>query len=138
MTVANPRLLLKTRVLAAVVILSNVLGNFFLSKGMKSGDAALSLSPLSYAAALFQPWVMLGVSLLILWMLSRMTLLSWADLSYVLPITALGYVLTVVMGKLFLMEHVSWQRWTGTLFIVCGVWMVGGTPVSTTSRKAAS
>jgi drug/metabolite transporter (DMT)-like permease len=138
MTAASSRLRLKTRVLAVVVILSNVLGNFFLSKGMKTEDAALSLSPLSYVAALFQPWVMLGVSLLILWMLSRMTLLSWADLTYVLPVTALGYVLTVLMGRVFLLEQVSWQRWAGTLLIVCGVCLVGGTPISTARRKAAS
>ena len=49
-------------------------------------------TPLAYIAALFRPWVALGVLLLILWLLSRMTLLSWADLSYVLPVTSVGYV----------------------------------------------
>ena len=53
----------------------------------------VSISPLPYIAALFNPWVALGVSLLIVWMLSQMTLLSWADLSYVLPVTSVGYVL---------------------------------------------
>ena len=45
--------------------------------------------------------------LLILWLLSRMTLLSWADLSYVLPVTSIGYVLVALAGELFLHEAIS-------------------------------
>ena len=57
-------------------------------------------TPLAYITVLFQPWVALGVSLLILWMLSRMALLSWADLSYVLPVTSIGYVLVALAGRI--------------------------------------
>ncbi len=127
-----PRLHLKTRLFTAIVILSNVLGNFFLGWGLKHGDASLSFSPVGYVTALFQPWVALGVGLLIVWMLSRMALLSWADLSYVLPVTAVGYALTALLGRFFLLEHVSWQRWTGTLLIVSGVALVSATPIRTT------
>ena len=49
----------------------------------------------------------LGVLLMILWMLSRMALLSWADLSYVLPVTAIGYVLVALVGKALLDEQIS-------------------------------
>ena len=54
---------------------------------------------MAYIQALFDPWVAVGVALLILWLLSRMTLLSWADLSYVLPVTSIGYVLTALAGQ---------------------------------------
>jgi drug/metabolite transporter (DMT)-like permease len=67
-----------------------------------------------------------------------MALLSWADLTYVLPVTALGYVLTVLAGRVLLAEQVSGQRWAGTLMIVAGVSLVGRTPIRTTaSGKAA-
>ena len=56
---------------------------------------------------LFQPWVALGVLLLILWMLSRMALLSWADLSYVLPVTSIGYVLVALAGRVLLNEQIT-------------------------------
>ena len=129
MTASSSRLRLRTRLLAVVVILSNVLGNFFLSRGMKSPE------PPGFLLAVFlNPWVMLGVSLLILWMLARMTLLSWADLTYVLPVTALGYVLTALMGRLFLGEHVSLGRWAGIALIVGGVFLVGNTPIRTTAN----
>ena len=56
-------------------------------------------TPLDYITVLFRPWVALGVLLLILWLLSRMALLSWADLSYVLPVTSIGYVLVALAGQ---------------------------------------
>src|SRR5436305_215648 len=97
---------LKTRLLTLIVILSNVCGNLALSLGMKAKMAAEAApSFLLYARAFFSPMVLLGVTLLIVWMLSRMALMSWADLSYVLPITSIGYVLSAVAGKFFLAEH---------------------------------
>jgi uncharacterized membrane protein len=82
--------------------------------------------------SIFTPWVIAGIGLLILWMLTRLTLLSWADLSFVLPVTSVGYVLAVVMGKLFLSEQVSWERWMGTLLIMAGTALVGATYPRTT------
>ena len=101
------RLRWKTSVFALIVILSNAFGNFFLTWGMKHRAETLTLSPLSYIQAIFSPWVALGVTLLIVWLLSRMALLSWADLSYVLPVTALGYVASAPLGHFFLNEQIS-------------------------------
>jgi uncharacterized membrane protein len=67
-----------------------------------------------------------------------MALLSWADLSYVLPVTALGYVLTVLAGRVLLTEQVTGKRWAGTLLIVAGVFLVGRTPVRTTAGGEAA
>jgi drug/metabolite transporter (DMT)-like permease len=120
MTTEAARLRFKTWTCATVVVLSNVFGNFFLKKGM---PAELP-TPWSYITVLFQPWVALGVVLLILWMMSRMTLLSWADLSYVLPVTAVGYVLLALVGHVFLAEQIPLKRWAGIVLIVAGVAMV--------------
>jgi drug/metabolite transporter (DMT)-like permease len=131
MSAETARLRAKTWICATVVVLSNVFGNFFLKRGM---PASLP-TPLAYIAALFQPWVALGVLLLITWMLSRMTLLSWADLSYVLPVTSIGYVLVALVGKLFLHEEISLKRWAGIVLIMAGVALVGaGSAVQTAPR----
>ena len=132
MTGEAARLRLKTWICASVVILSNVSGNFFMKRGM---PAELS-SPVEYVTVLFRPWVALGVLLLILWMLSRMALLSWADLSYVLPITSIGYVLVALAGKILLHEEISGKRWAGILLIVAGVALVSGSPPQTAQPKA--
>jgi drug/metabolite transporter (DMT)-like permease len=122
MSTESARLRLKTWICATVVIFSNVFGNFFMKRGM---PAELP-TPLSYITVLFQPWVSLGVFLLILWMLSRMALLSWADLSYVLPVTSVGYVLVAVAGRVLLNEQITSKRWAGIVLIVAGVALVSG------------
>jgi uncharacterized membrane protein len=128
MTTESARLRLKTWICAAVVVFSNVFGNFFLKRGMPATLA----TPLDYITVLFQPWVALGVLLLVVWLMSRMALLSWADLSYVLPVTSVGYVLVAIVGKVLLHEQVTLKRWTGIALIVAGVALVsGGTPPRT-------
>ena len=119
--------MLKTRIFTALVVISNVLGNFFLTWGMRQVGSVVSLSPWPYIAALFNPWVALGVSLLIVWLLSQMTLLSWADLSYVLPVTSVGYVLAALAGRVFLHEEISLARWAGIALIMGGVIIVSKT-----------
>ena len=130
------RLRLKTWICATVVVLSNVFGNFFMKRGM---PAELP-NPLAYITALFQPWVSLGVILLILWMLSRMALLSWADLSYVLPVTSIGYVLVALAGRVLLNEQITATRWAGILLIVAGVALVsvGSTPQTAAVRRTTA
>ena len=117
------RLRWKTWICAVVVVLSNVFGNFF----MKRGIPGPLESPLDYITVLFRPYVALGVALMILWTLSRMAFLSWADLSYVLPVTAIGYVVATFLGKTFLHEAVSGQRWFGTALIFVGAALAGTT-----------
>jgi uncharacterized membrane protein len=121
------RLRVKTWICVTIVILTNVFGDFFMKRGMSAAPAMTS--PLGYIAPLFQPWVTVGVALLIVWQLSRMALLSWADLSYVLPVTSIGYVLVALLGRLFLHEQITSTRWAGIALIVTGVALVsGGTP----------
>jgi uncharacterized membrane protein len=126
----------KTKLLTIFVVATNVLGNFAMSWGMKHQSAELGFAPLTYIRLIFTPWVLLGTLLLILWLLSRMTLLGWADLSYVLPVTSIGYVLSTVLGKVFFGETVTWQRWLGTTFIVIGIVCVGLTTANTTSAHS--
>src|SRR5580693_8405117 len=118
---------LKTRFFTALVVLSSLCGNFSLGWGMRQVGRLVSFSPAAYVRAVFNPWVALGISLLILWLFSHMALLSWADLSYVLPVTSIGYVLSALAGKLFLHEEISRWRWAGILLIVAGVALVART-----------
>ena len=134
MTTENARLRPKSWVCAVVVIFSNVFGNFLLKRGMPAQLEA----PLGYITVLFRPPVALGVVLLILWLMSRMALLSWADLSYVLPVTSMGYVLVALAGRVLLHEQISARRWTGIALIMTGVALVsGGTAPQTVARKTA-
>ena len=133
MTREAARLRLKTWICVVVVVCSNAFGDFFMKRGMP-GDSQLG-TPLQFITTLFQPWVAAGVVLLILWQMSRMALLSWADLSYVLPVTSIGYVLVALLGKVMLNEQITARRWTGITLIMAGVALVsGGTPQTTHPR----
>jgi drug/metabolite transporter (DMT)-like permease len=130
----DERLRWKTRLFLTLVIISQPLGNLSLTVGMKH---RVLQSPWDYLSAMFSPYVAVGIALLIVWLLSRMALLSWADLSYVLPLTAIGYIITAAMGHFVLNEQISASRWSGTLLIVAGTALVGMTD-SRTSLEVQS
>src|SRR5271167_3002766 len=95
-------------------------GNSSMAVGMKQVPEKMSIDPTLYLHAMLNPFVALGIVALILSLLTRMALLSLADLSFVLPVTAIGYVIAVLIGKIFLHEAVSRQRWLGTALIFAG------------------
>lgn len=128
------RLRLKTRILAVTVVAANVTGNFFLSLGLRHRGAAGVSSGAYWLEAVANPWVFLGVSVLLIWMLARLALLSWADLSWVVPITASGYAFTALAARMFLGEHISPARWCGIVLITLGVLLVRSTAIRTTPR----
>jgi len=66
-----------------------------------------------------------------------MTALSFADLSYVMPATAISYVLMTLLSIFWLHEHVGPERWSGILFIVIGVGLVAGEPLRTGDPPAS-
>lgn len=103
----------RTAILTLVTVLASVTGNLLLGLGMKSPAGMLS------------PFVFAGVALLILWTLCRMALLSRADLSFVLPVTAIGYPLSTLAGSLFLNEQITPHRMAGTVLILAGTVLVG-------------
>jgi drug/metabolite transporter (DMT)-like permease len=107
-------------------------GNLSLAWGMKHTEA-VSTNPMLYLKAMLDLFVAGGVVMLILALLTRMVLFSLADLSFILPVTAVGYVLAAFLGKFFLHETVTAQRWLGTALICAGAALVGSTSLSTTS-----
>jgi drug/metabolite transporter (DMT)-like permease len=119
----SPQLRWKNRVFAAFVVLSNAFGNLFLALGMHQSREVDT--PLDFLYAIFNPLVVFGIVLLIAWLLTRMAMLSWADLTYVLPVTAFGYVVSAGLGGLFLKEVITPVRWAGTLLIAAGTILVG-------------
>ena len=70
---------------------------------------------------LTSPGIWLGIGLLGVFFVLYAAVLSWADLSFVLPATAFGYVLNVACGYYFLHEAVTLARWAGSLCICLGV-----------------
>jgi len=127
----------KILVLAGVAIFA-AMGDSMLSQGMKqTGNVSLHhLSTL--VTALVNPWVAIGILLLLAFFASYMNALSWADLTYVLPASSLGYVLLALIARFALHEHVSLSRWLGIALITGGVGFVAAGPPATPSEPGES
>jgi uncharacterized membrane protein len=121
--------------LLALVLFLRPFGNLCLAWGMKHFSAVLSVNPFVYLRAMMNPFVAIGVAALVLGLLTRMALLSLADLSFVLPLTATGYIVSTFLGKFFLSEQVTSARWMGTVLIFLGTALVSFTSQTTPVRR---
>ncbi len=107
-----------------------------LKRGMSQiGAVQLTGTGLAHAFGLtVTSWaIWIGISLLIGFLVSYMTVLSWADYSYVMPAGAFGYALLTLLAVVFLHESVSPRRWVGVVLICVGVLLVGQTNPRTTA-----
>lgn len=120
----------KYLVLAAVAIFASC-GDVCLARGMRDFGAVTAANWHLLFSFLLNPWVLAGIGLLLLFFGSYLTALSWADLTYVLPATALSYVLMALLAKVFLNEHVTVSRWLGIALITAGVGFVASGPAVT-------
>ena len=94
------------------------------------------VSPLAYFLSLLENyWMWSGVALLIVWMVSQLSMFTWADLTYVLPVTASAYVITAILSKVFLHDQISISRWIGIVLISVGVLFVAETPERTNQER---
>lgn len=130
--VQDRKLILNTVILSIIVVGANVLGNYALKRGLRHVGVVESWSVLPYIQAFTHRWVAIGVAAMLGWTFSRLALLSWADLTYVLPVTSSSYVLTALAGALLLNEHVTWVHWLGVAVITAGVTFVATTFPRTT------
>jgi drug/metabolite transporter (DMT)-like permease len=115
----------KYLVLAGVTVFAAA-GDTMLSHGMKQ-TGNISIHHLqNLVLAILNPWVSVGILLLLAFFAAYMNALSWADLTYVLPATSLGYVLLALVAHFALHEHISLMRWLGITLIAGGVGFVAG------------
>ncbi|MGD0741638.1 MAG: EamA family transporter [Terracidiphilus sp.] len=111
-----------------LVAISAPLGDSCLSRGMAAMPAITLAHPGSLIAAVFTPWIAVGILLLIGFFASYLTALSWADLTFVLPATAFGYVIIALLAHFWLHETISIERWAGILLVTLGVGFVAQGP----------
>ena len=125
-----------------VGLLMEAAGVVFLSKGLKQiGD----LPEVSAAAVwgMFKkgatnPALLLGVGLEAVFFGTLLYLMSKSDVSFIWPLTALGFVLTTLAARLILKEEVSGLRWAGVFLIVCGAGLITYTEKLKEARKQAA
>jgi uncharacterized membrane protein len=130
------RLRVKTLFMVLLMVVCANVGDLMLKRGMsRIGEVQPSLAGLARAFPLTisNGSIWIGIFFLSGFMLSYMTVLSWADYSYVMPAGAFGYAILTLLAVVFLHETVSPRRWIGVVLICVGVLLVGQTKPRTTS-----
>ena len=133
------RLRIKTLVMVLSMVVCANVGDLLLKQGMTQiGAVELTGHGIAQAFRLTvtNATVWLAIFFLIGFMVSYMTVLSWADYSYVMPAGAFGYAVLTFLAVIFLHESVSPRRWVGVVLICVGVLLVGQTKPRTTEVPA--
>jgi uncharacterized membrane protein len=131
---------LKTFLMILVMIVTGPLGNVFLGRGMKRVGAIAVWPPsqlVHTGLKIFaSPSIWLGIASLLLFFVSYMLVLSWADYSFVQPASSLAYGVVALLSFLILGEAVSPLRWAGVAIICLGVFVISHTAPKTTSEES--
>jgi bacterial/archaeal transporter family protein len=127
----------RTHCLVFAFVGTNVLGNVALSRGLHHSGVTVPASAFDHIR-IASPWTITGICLLAAWVAFDLALLSRADLSYILPVTASSNVLIALAGHFWLHEHISVARGIGILMISSAVLLAETTPDRTTKRTRDS
>lgn len=132
---SEKRLRIKTLIMVLVMVVCAVTGDVLLKRGM-SEHGAVQFTGSGLGQALVHMAtsgvIWLGILFLLGFMASQMTVMSWADYSYVMPAGAISYALQTFLAVVVLHEVVSAKRWIGVFLICLGVVLVGQTKPRTT------
>ena len=116
---------MKTALALSIIILASSLGDVLIAKGMKRvGEiATLRLRELALigTSIVRNAAFLLGLLCLAISFGAFLAVLSWADLSFIVPATSLSFVVSTLGAKWLLKERINRLRWLGTLLVCVGV-----------------
>jgi drug/metabolite transporter (DMT)-like permease len=119
---------LLTTICFALIVVAGTAGELCVSRASKETGELHDFRPIAIARfigrVLRNRWIWLGVGLMSLGFFSLLTVLSVENVSFVVPVTALGYVAGALGGRFFLKEKVSARRWIGVALVCAGVTLV--------------
>lgn len=115
-------------ILFALIIVVGTGGELCLGRAMRETGELEKFRPAAVLSllgrALRIKWIWIGVAMMATAFFSLLLLLSFEDVSFVVPVTALSYLVGALGGIFFLGERVSWQRWIGIALVCVGVTLV--------------
>ena len=103
-------------------------GELCIARAMRVVGEVKDFRPLAIVRVILRAlqvgWMWLGVALMATAFFALLGELSIENVSFVVPVTALNYVVGALGGKLFLGERVSRERWAGVALVCVGVMLV--------------
>jgi drug/metabolite transporter (DMT)-like permease len=115
-------------VLLFFVVCAGTAGELCMSRAMKSVGEVRNFHPIHLVYVILRvirvKWIWVGVALSATAFFSLLWVLSFANVSMVVPVTSMSYAAGALGGKIFLGEQVTRERWTGILLVSLGVILV--------------
>jgi drug/metabolite transporter (DMT)-like permease len=115
-------------VLFFLIVVAGTAGELCVSRAMKSIGEVHEFSPKSILSFVLRslrlPWMWLGVALMSVGFFSLLAILSFQEVSFVVPVSALSYAAGAFGAKAFLGERISRNRWMGIAVVCLGVTIV--------------
>lgn len=112
----------------SLIVIAGTAGELCVSRAMKEIGEVHDFRPAALIkvllGALRVKWMWIGVGLMTIGFFSLLAILSFENVSFVVPVTALGYVAGALGSRFFLGERVNWRRWAGILLVCVGVTLV--------------
>jgi drug/metabolite transporter (DMT)-like permease len=119
---------MREAVLFFFIVVAGTAGELCVSRAMKSIGEVHDFSPKAILSFVLQsmrlPWMWLGIALMSLGFFSLLAILSFQEVSFVVPVSALSYAAGAFGAKAFLGESVSRNRWIGIAVVCLGVTIV--------------
>lgn len=121
-------MMLRVAVLLLFVVCCSTAGELCITRAMKAAGEAKSLHPLELlrvfgrAARIGYMWA--ALMLMMVSFFAMLTVLSMANVSFVVPATALSYAAGAYGSRVFLGERITQLRWVGVLLVCVGVTLV--------------
>jgi drug/metabolite transporter (DMT)-like permease len=115
-------------VLVSIVVLSTVCADLLQSAEMKQVGELDDFRPSGIQSLLGamarKKYLILAVFFMAISFFAFLKLLSIAELSYAVPVSALTIVIDTILARVILKERVDWRRWTGAALVATGVYLV--------------
>jgi drug/metabolite transporter (DMT)-like permease len=133
-----------TKILAILIagLVCEAIGVVFLSKGLKQIGEVKQVNAAevwrAVKAGVSNGNILLGVALEAAFFVCLLVLLSRSDVSFIWPLTAMGFVLTTLTAKFLLHEQVPPLRWLGVLLIMLGAGLITWTEKAKEREAQAS
>jgi len=103
-------------------------GEIAMTYGMKATGEPARLRPkallIFLGRAVSNAWFWVAIPLMAASFYALLVLLSWQPVSFVIPASALSYVVGTLGAKYVLKEEVNTARWAGVLLVCAGVILV--------------
>jgi len=111
--------------LVAIIVLATTAGEVLQALGMRRHGEIHDFRPGALgrvASALAKSrYIVASIAAMAVSFFAFMALVSIAELSFAVPVTAASYIFETSLAKYLLKEHIGWKRWTGVLLVACGV-----------------